>query len=198
MTDYEAFDKYPNDNHWYDKLFVAHTFGVRAGVETIPEDGRYVIRPIINLDGCGLGAQIRQCTKGEKIDPTMFWSEVFFGPHVTIDYTRINGKWVQGHTFEGLNTPTNLMQFSAWFLTDYQYILPEELTSVESDHINLELIGGRIIEVHLRHNTDPVEHDIFIPIWSEEQPHPGITWERIADREDHPGRLGFYVPKKDQ
>lgn len=194
MTDHEAYEAYPDDNHWYDKLFVANTFGYRAGTESIPTTGIYIVRPIINLDGGGIGAHIGMYRSGDEIPQFHFWCETFYGRHITIDYTRVNGEWVQGNTFEGENRPRDLIHFLRWCRVDYPYPLPQELVDVQSDHINLEMIDGRIIEVHLRHNTDPVQHDVFIPIWCEDTPPPGPDWIRIPDPEDHIDRLGFYVP----
>jgi hypothetical protein len=58
--------------------------------------------------------------------------------------------------------------------------------------INIELIDKKIIEMHLRHNTDPVMYDNFIPIWSIDQKCPrGYT--KIQDAEQHIDRLGFFV-----
>jgi hypothetical protein len=68
------------------------------------------------------------------------------------------------------------------------------LRSVEANHINIEIIGKKIIEVHLRGNPDPVMYDEFWPIWSEGQQRPKMSYVRIPDKEDHIGRLGFYVP----
>jgi hypothetical protein len=142
----------------------------------------------------GLDAVIQHYEAGARIPEGMFYSEVFTGRHITIDYECANGVWKQTHTFEGFNTPDNLIQFSHWTKVVFPYTLPIMLRSVEANHINIETIGGKIIEIHLRGNPDPVMYDEFWPIWSEGQQRPKMSYVRIPDKEDHIGRLGFYVP----
>lgn len=193
MSDHDAYKLHPKDRIWYNKFFVATTLNYNAGIDRIPKTGRYVVRPIINLDGCGLGARIGNYKKGQIIPFDYFWSEVFVGRHITIDYVKVNNAWQQSHTFEGFKTdPENLLQFSHWQRVNYQYKLPAIFDTIQADKLNIEIIGDKIIEVHLRHSTDPVDYDFFIPIWSEYQPCPqGFT--RIKDTTDFPGRLGFFV-----
>jgi len=62
-------------------------------------------------------------------------------------------------------------------------MLPGIFKEITAPHINIEIIGDKIIEVHLRHNTDPVMHDEFIPIWSNDQACP-TGYVRISDPED--------------
>lgn len=195
MSDHDAFRLHPKDRLWYNKLFLATKLNYNVGIGSIPKAGRYVVRPIINLDGCGLGAKIGYYKKGDPVPFDYFWSEVFTGRHITIDYFKVDGIWEQSHTFEGFKTdPENLQQFSHWQRVDYEYKLPDLFDSIGSNLLNIEMIGGKIIEVHLRHSTDPVNYDFFIPIWSEYQPcPPGCV--RIDDTVDFPGRLGFYVKK---
>lgn len=193
MTDHEAYKLYRYDRIWYNKFFVASILGYRSGLESIPESGYYVVKPIINLDGCGIGASMGYYQKGHTISEECFWSEVFTGRHITIDYTKINGVWQQGHTFEGFKEDIqNLLQFCLWRRVDYKYDLPTIFGFIKADKLNIEIIDDKIIEVHLRHNTDPVSHDFFIPIWNEDQPCPE-NCVRIQDDVEHPGRLGFYV-----
>jgi hypothetical protein len=194
--DSEALAAYPKDAHWYDKVHLARTLGYRCGVHKIPRSGKWIVRPITNLEGMGRQAVIDYFKEGTLIEPGMFYCEVFEGRHITIDYVREYGRWVQHHTFEGFNTPEDLIHFSRWLRVDYKYEIPLFLRSVEADHINVEVKGDRIIEIHLRPNPDPVMYDDFWPIWSEDQKPPFENYVRIpdADNETEMGRLGFYVP----
>jgi hypothetical protein len=196
VDDFTAFDQCaPQDRKWYGKLYVARYFGYNCGSGTIREDGEWIVRPITNLAGQGLDATIGWHRSGDPIPPNFFWCEVFTGRHITIDYIRSGEGWVQSHTFQGFNTQDDLIRFSHWKRVDYPFPLPSALRGVESDHINLELIGGNIIEVHLRPNSDPVQYDEFWPIWRDDQPPPSSgKWVRIQDQVTHIGRLGFYVP----
>ena len=195
MTDTEAYALHTKDKIWYNKFIVASLCGYNTGIGHIPRNGNYVVKPMMNLQGCGIGAQMGFFRKGDSIPENTFWSEVFEGRHITIDYSRIDGAWCQGSTFEGFKTdPKNLLQFSMWRRVSYPYKLLPIFDVIHANCCNIEIIGNKIIEVHLRHNTDPVQYDVFIPIWDCNQVCPsGFT--RIEDSEDHPGRLGFFVPK---
>jgi hypothetical protein len=193
MTDEEAYKLYPHDTVWYNKLFLASILNYNAGYGYIPYDGKFIVRPIVNLQGCGIGARIANFKKGDPVPHDYFWCEVFTGRHITIDYSKINGRWQQGNTFEGFKDDLeNLLQFSLWQRVNYPYELPTLFDAIHADKLNIEIIDNKIIEVHLRHNTDPVNYDFFIPIWSKDQRCPD-NCIRIDDHEDHPGRLGFYV-----
>lgn len=196
-TDLEAFVKYPKDAHWYNKVHLSRQLGYNCGVDTIPESGKWIVRPITNLKGMSRQAVIDYFKKGTPIETGMFYCEVFEGRHITIDYIRESGTWSQHHTFEGFNTPENLTQFSRWKKVDYTYKLQPFLQNVEADHINIEVKGDKIIETHLRPNPDPVMYDDFWPIWSESQKPPFVNYVRIPDKDDETemGRLGFFVPK---
>jgi hypothetical protein len=95
ISDTEAFYLFPNDNHWYDKFFIAKTFGYSCGEIVIPTLGKYVVRPKINLSGCGENATIKRFRAGDLLPGGMFWCEVFEGRHITIDYQRQFGNWIQ-------------------------------------------------------------------------------------------------------
>jgi hypothetical protein len=193
ISDTEAFDIFPGDRHWYDKLFVARTFGYKCGELVIPTSGKYIVRPRINLNGCGEGATIKHYRSGDLMPSGMFWCEVFEGRHITIDYVRQFNYWVQCETFEGVNSEDNLIEFKYWKNIDYDFPLPEPLRNIKASHVNIEIIDGRVIEVHLRSNPDPIQYDEFWPIWTDDQqpPFPGAT--RIPDRQRHLHRKGFYV-----
>lgn len=198
MTDDElAYSTHVNLRHWYDKLWLSKELGYFAGNTPIPKNSVYIIRPRINLHGCGLNAKIGFCNKDKQIPLHCFWSEVFHGDHMTIDYTLVNEQWVQGSTFIGFNTWSDLVHFSSWNRHNMKLNLPpifDELKhpSNKLEYINIELIGKKIIEVHLRSNSDPVMYDNFIPIWDEGQVCPN-DYIRIDDRQSHIDRLGFFV-----
>lgn len=195
MTDSEAYQLYPKDSVWYNKLFLAEMLNYNVGYGLIFKSGRYIVRPTVNLQGCGIGATIGDYQKGDQIPIGYFWSEIFTGRHITIDYSKINNSWQQGHTFEGFkNDPENLLQFSMWKRVEYNYELPSIFNSIQASQLNIEIIGDKIIEVHLRHNTDPVDYDVFIPIWEYTQQCPD-GFVKINDKEQHPGRLGFFVKR---
>jgi hypothetical protein len=96
----------------------------------------------------------------------------------------------------------SLTKFSRWEKDDFDFNLPQffiDLADVK--HINIEIIGDKIIEVHLRPNPDPVEYDEFIPVWNdknliESKISEGYRW--VKDTDDADGQLelprsGFLV-----
>lgn len=194
--DSEALAAYPKDAHLYNKVHLSRELGYKCGVHKIPRSGKWILRPITNLEGMGRQAVIDYFKEGTLIEPGMFYCEVFEGRHITIDYVKEYGRWVQHHTFEGFNTPEDLIRFSRWLRVDYNYEIPFFLRSVEANHINIEVKGDKVIEVHLRPNPDPVMYDDFWPIWSEDQKPPLDHYIRIPDKDDETemGRLGFFVP----
>ena len=199
ITDTQAVEMYPQDAHWYNKLYLSCLLGYRCGISMIPETGTWIVRPIINLDGMSRKAVIAYMEQGTIIDSDMFYCEVFTGRHITMDYVRVAGCWTQQHTFEGFNTATNLIQFTKWVKVDYEYAIPDFLHTVTSNHINIEIKGDHIIEVHLRPNPDPVMYTNFWPIWSETQQPPFSNYKIVADRDSHNnmGRQGFFVPNNE-
>lgn len=155
--DTEAWLKCPDRDRWvFNKLEVARRAGHVCGPKgvPVPTPGEYVVRPIINLLGMGRGAeivQLDQCTLG--IPDGHFWCEVFTGRHLSIDYLST----MQGLTVEGFRRHGDpLWRWSKWSKAGDVIPLPDMLSSLlaRHTHFNVEYIGGRVIEVHLRHNPD--------------------------------------------
>jgi hypothetical protein len=68
--------------------------------------------------------------------------------------------------------------------------------ALTQEWINVEYIGDRVIEIHLRYNDDFRNHDAdeIIPVWQGqnlEQP-PGYSWYASAAGQ----RLGFWTRDK--
>lgn len=176
MQDDEAYKKYPEHRKWFNKLWIAETFGYNcgpAGVD-IPSDGTYVIRPIYNLAGMGMGAEVKTLKAGDEnsTPPGFFWCEYFDGLHYSTDYEwksdrdLIDGKWIGKSCWIGTNMPVNLTKFIEWKRSDYIPSVPRELDVLKNvNHINVEFIGDKIIEVHLRESPDP-KYDHIIPVWA--------------------------------
>lgn len=182
MQDDEAYLKYPQHRNWFNKLWIAEKMGYLcgpAGVH-IPKDGVYVVRPIYNLSGMGIGAQVKKLKAGDQSTPAgYFWCEYFDGPHYSADYKweydrdNIWGHWREpwkGQScWEGTNMPLNLTKFVEWKRSDYIPPVPNELVELRDvGHINVEFIGDKVIEVHLRESPDP-KYNHVIPIWKSDE-----------------------------
>lgn len=200
MTDAEAWNKYPEDRWVYDKIDIAVRYGVDCGsgcYMPIPTSNKYVVKPIINLDGCSIGSRIVENLEGFTVPDNSGWFEYLEGEHWTVDFRRVGDGWESENFFYGVKDHT---KFLRWF---YSNDIPDVnfglvLSKIkQAPIVNFEGIGDKVIEVHLRGNTDPVQWDEFVPVWKgydyrfyEEQPD---VWKYIDDKEDHPGRVGFFV-----
>lgn len=200
ISDCDVYDSCAPEWLWiYDKLIVARRQGIRsapAGIP-VPESAEYIVRPITNIRMMGRGARRMWIQAGddEPVPDGFFWSEVLEGPHLSVDY-----HWgeqaltVQGHR----DDPGRLDRFSRWNRVDQDMPLPEILHGLE-DHqewINVEYIGDRVIEVHLRFNDDFANHesDEIVPVWRGQDctPPEGWSWYGSAAGQ----RLGFWTKNK--
>ena len=181
MTDEDVYIKYPRQREWFNKLWIAELMGYDcgpAGVD-VPKAGTYVVRPIYNLSGMGIGAEVKQLDKGDlSTPPGYFWCEYLRGSHYSVNYKwqidhRIGGKWIGINCWEGVNMPINLTKFVEWKRSAYIPELPKSFAAVKAFEdlgedvktINVEFIDDNPIEVHLRHSTDPA-YDHIIPVWA--------------------------------
>ena len=180
MEDYESYQKYPHHHKWFNKLYIAELFGYDCGpCGTAPtKDGTYVVRPIYNLSGMGVGAHVKEIKAGDdrSVPAGYFWCEYLTGKHYSANYRwqydrdMINGKWLQpwkgSSCWEGTNMPINLTKFVEWKRSDYIPEVPDELVCLRDvGVINVEFKGNQVIEVHLRPSPDP-DYDHIIPVWA--------------------------------
>ena len=124
-----------------------------------------------------------------------FWSEVLEGRHISVDY-----HWgIQELTVEGFrNDPSRLDRFSRWQKTTDKLSLPPWLKDLGSmvPWINVEYIGEKAIEVHLRYNDDFANHDAdeIVPVWRGETVKQPMGWSWYASSSGE--RLGFWIKNK--
>lgn len=209
--DEEAWNSYPGLRHLFNKLELALKLEYNAGpsLVPVPKSGRYIIRPIYNLGGMGSYAHIAELKKGETVNiPGSFWCEEFKGRHISIEYARHKQEIFPQWACEGFRSGSELFRFSKW-------VKLEELPQVEIPawlerdlshawHSNIEFIGDKIIEVHLRRMHDfPAGAKEIIPIWDDQDiTEQHITWSdagyTFTEAEDSNDgnlpakRLGFY------
>ena len=93
--DIAAWYKYPHYRKWFNKLYVAERFSYNCGPAGIPvpESGEYIVRPIVNLAGMGIGARVMHLEENEvseKIPAGYFWCEYFQGRHLSVDLSLIH------------------------------------------------------------------------------------------------------------
>jgi len=216
MNDWDciAYENYPSLHRFFNKLWVAEQMGYDCGPAGIgpKKSGTYVVRPIYNLSGMGVGARVQHIEAGddESVEAGYFWCEYFSGDHLSVDYTfqsGLTGNWNPVHGCVGINFPINLTKFAEWRKIDVDiHPLPEVPRFVQDafkvPQINIEYVGGNLIEIHLRESME-MKWDRMIPVWDsttmirrQELAMHGYEWIDDFDDADtqlEDPRLGFFV-----
>ena len=157
--DADAWSWYPAHRWVYDKMAVAQSQGLAAAPHGVmPPAFPVFSKPIVNLRGMGTGSRTLRSAEdyAAALAPGHFWMELLHGEHVSTDVAVEAGRpqWWRhtsgvpgpGGTFdhwtvEADSRPALEAACGAWIgaqLAGYTGML------------NLETIGGRIIEAHLR------------------------------------------------
>jgi hypothetical protein len=171
FRDEDTWIKYPQYRIWHNKLWIADQLGYTCGPCGIfvPEDNYYVVRPVINISGYGVNASVKYITRDEYFTapPGYFWCEKFNGPHCSFDYIKKEGKWIQVSCWEGTKyNDEELFKFKKWVVADHVLELPPLFDQLDIPNLNVEAIGGKIIEVHLREgNYNEEGWTETIPFW---------------------------------
>ena len=184
--DYQAWERYPHYRWIFNKLDLALRLGYAAAPACVPFSlsmKQVIIRPIYNLYGMGVGAKSYHCnpeidnesiiTHG-IIPPGYFWCEYFTGDHVSIDYKR-KLIWVPFNAILATQQdPKHLTKFGKWTRIEIPNIVIPEFLNIflnDVENLNIEFIGDKIIEIHLRTGND-ILHDEpigtqVIPLWQD-------------------------------
>ena len=157
--DADAWAWFPAHRWVYDKLRVAQTQNIPAAPHGVtPPSFPVFSKPITNLRGMGVGSQVIASAAAYRaaLTPGHFWMELLEGEHVSSDAAVENGCAVWWRHTTGIPAPGGTFDrwvvhaearpkleaaCAAWIrihLADYTGML------------NLETIGGKIIEAHLR------------------------------------------------
>ena len=171
MTDGDAYLKFPKLRHFYNKLWLSEHLGYYCGPAGIgpPESNHYIVRPIMNLSGMGVGSSRMWIDAGDttKVPPGYFWCELFEGRHLSITYQLADDMTYEPkHSYEGFKDSSGT--FLEWKLTSDTIELPrwvqKQIAQGNVSVCNAEFIGPRLIEVHLRDTPDPLVDSMF-PVW---------------------------------
>lgn len=207
QTDEQAWLAYPAARAFYDRRWLAGQLGyVHGPTGTNPsKPGWYFVKPICNLYGMGVGAGRQRYSHGTEfgVPPGCFWSECFEGEHLSIDYhwSRRLGRWVAVCCVKGIFA---VMVPVCWILQPRGRSLPELpdlfgriAESSDACRINVEFIGGKIIECHLRSGLgdwrgSPAGATKAVPVWEGMR----IPGNMVPNEDDGGGlaplrRLGF-------
>lgn len=172
IDDIDCWEWFPEYRYIYDKLFVAKSQSVASGLAgDMPEIFPVFAKPRVNLKGMGLGSRIICSAESFRatMTPDMMWMELFEGPHVSTDCAVVQGhtQWIR-HA-EGI--PSGEGMFRYWTIhSSGNTALSEHLAQwirCELPHytgmINIETIGGRIIEAQIRFADQWC--DLYGPAW---------------------------------
>lgn len=206
--DCDAWNKYPRHRWLFNKLELALKLEYKAGPAgvVVPNDGDYVVRPVYNLSGMGIGARREnlKVSQPSAVKPGEFWCEYFHGPNVSIDYVwdSVNNHQVLRPVFaaQGFRTGPQLYRFNAWKRINPPYwVLPKWISELRDvPRINIEFIHDKIIEIHLRRGVDfPDGVTEIIPVWSdmtdiECKPFEKAGFQFHEDHDDADGHLDVY------
>lgn len=173
IEDRDVWPTVHNDDLWiFDKLILSKKLGHLCGPAGVhvPKPGNYIVRPCVNLAGMGQGAHIRWLEgHGEEtwdIPPGYFWQEMFEGRHLSVDYE--NGSLIR--CTEGIRHTQDLTRFHHWKVVDDEPFIPLILRPLiyTYERVNIEMIGEKVIEVHLRGNPDFDDGAVdIIPVWKD-------------------------------
>jgi hypothetical protein len=206
---WEHYKEHPEFRWVFNKLEVALRQKLYAGpAGTAPQrNGTYISRPIYNVYGMGIGAHKFHYDKTMQEDfvnhafvpPGHFWCEWLVGPQLSIDYQvredrrtwEVNSIWMGEHYSDD-----NLTKFEKWTKLDKSlapniYLLPLTLPWLRVDSttkirnmvpgFNVEIRSGKIIEAHLRHGNDTLDHlpvgTIVTPVWEDMEIPEGSEFE---------------------
>jgi hypothetical protein len=178
---------YPAHRWVYSKLAVAQSQGIASAPHgVIPPSFPVFSKPIVNLRGMGTGSRIIASASEypAAITPGHFWMELLHGEHVSTDVAVEAGRPVWWRHATGI--PRKGGTFDHWIV--HAEAMPALEDSVGrwiaanmrdyTGMLNLETIGGRIIEVHLR----------FADQWPDLY---GAGWVESVIRLYAEGRWGF-------
>jgi hypothetical protein len=205
MKYYPTVDEEWNQIHsqdlWvYNKLFLSRVLGYNCGPfgTSVPKPDYYIIRPSINLMGMGLFARKRFIFPQDEnffedygMNPAEFWSEIFTGEHLSVDFQNRESNLVVLGTRDSEDI---YYKWNKWEKIEKKVEFPSILKDLKGDYewINCEFIGDKLIEVHFRRNPNfRYGNSIAVPIWEGESTKTYGDYKFIESKEDK--RIGFLV-----
>jgi len=143
----------------YDKLRVAESQGLACAPHGIrPREFPVFSKPITNLQGMGVGSRVLpdEAHYERHETPGHFWMTLLEGEHVSTDVAVVQGAAAWWRHCRGI--PAGGGMFDHWLIEagrrpELETYLGAWVSRHLSDYtgmLNLETIGGRIIEAHLR------------------------------------------------
>jgi hypothetical protein len=157
--DPDAYQWNPRHRHIYNKLFVAQSQGIACAPHGVtPPEFPVFSKPIVNLRGMGVGSLVLQdlAHYQQQLTAGHFWMTLLRGEHVSTDAAVEGGRARWWRHCRGV--PAGEGMFDYWVIEGAERsTLETYLATWVAQHLdgytgmlNVESIGGRIIEAHLR------------------------------------------------
>lgn len=198
----EEFGRIHPDDLWvYNKLQLSLSLGYLTGPigAKVPKEGEYIIRPCINFLGMGRNARKIWLTPADDTSyyghPGEFWCETFDGDHLSVDFCEGNPVLVvKGTKMDRSHVTIEESRWEKWEVIDKFVKFPLIFRNLlkRNKYVNIEYIGGRIIEAHFRTNPDFVwGNRVAIPVYKDQKLKcpPGYAFIESEDYD----RRGFYI-----
>jgi hypothetical protein len=157
--DEHAYEFYPEFRWIYNKLMICETQGIAGAPHGVPPASMPVFsKPIYNMHGMGVGGRVMRDDEefSHHLQAGHMWMELLEGEHVSSDVVLLGGEaqWWR-HT---IGKPLGDGVFDYWIVDADEKPALEEYCGAwfrknlrgYSGAANVETIGGRIIEMHLR------------------------------------------------
>ncbi len=157
--DCDAWLWYPDYRWVYDKIAVAHSQGLEAAPHGVmPSRFPVFSKPITNLRGMGVASRVLHDASEyvQSLTPGHMWMTLLQGRHVSSDAVIVRGepRWWRHVTGE----PSGDGTFDHWTvhaaaepdIENYCGAWISQHLGAYTGILNIETIGGRMIEVHLR------------------------------------------------
>jgi hypothetical protein len=167
-----AYQRYPQHRWIYNKLLICETQGLdNAPHDIMPRQFPVFSKPIYNMRGMGSGGKIIESPQQFRasLQPGHMWMPLLTGEHVSSDAALIDGEAVWWRHTVGETLDQGMF--------DHWVILEESRPAIETycgewlrrhlkgytGCVNIETIGGKIIEAHLRFADQ--WPDLYGPHW---------------------------------
>tara|TARA_Y100000991_G_scaffold215523_1_gene206309 strand:- start:1332 stop:2261 length:930 start_codon:yes stop_codon:yes gene_type:complete len=167
-NDIVAFQKFKNYNMVYNKFQIAVDQNLKCGIcPIIPDEYPVVLKPIYNLIGMGIDS-IKIKSKKEFLKNSKngnFWTKFLVGNHISWDLIIRDGIIIYHVPFHGHKKTFGT--FNYW--EEIYEEIPKNVRMLVNKYfknftgnVNMETIGNKVIEVHLRMgDIDLVDYDII-------------------------------------
>jgi hypothetical protein len=184
-----------------DRLELARRMGYPCGdhAERPERPGAWFSKPVSNPAGMGIGARSNAYAEAAGWQHPLregdMWMPAFRGLHVSVDFRRHRGGWRQALTVR-CDYDTARGRPRRWCIEARTFDVPGPLRDIDAEWLNVEFVGGRVIEAHARRNADfdqaPAGATRAVVVWAD-QPRPATMAEDFDDADGQLAvpRLGF-------